>query len=162
MKNALNNQVGMLGDMFLWLVRNLKQGVIYFLKQALPPNISAGSVISRIHLILPNGHKLTCFDRNINKNENLCSVIICLCNGTNPALFQPEKNNEFVEPLFCHPQSHSKGADKRLNGCCKTFLLEIIWLYILQCLTHVPWSGKKSEKLFRKNKANKLIMLLLN
>ena len=44
MKNALNNQVGMLGDMFLWLVVNLKQEVIYFIKQALPPNISAGSV----------------------------------------------------------------------------------------------------------------------
>ena len=44
MKNALNNHVGMLGDMFLWLVANLKQGVIYFIKQALPPNISAGSV----------------------------------------------------------------------------------------------------------------------
>ena len=44
MKNALNNQMGMLGDMFLWLVANLKQGVIYFIKQALPPNISAGSV----------------------------------------------------------------------------------------------------------------------
>ena len=44
MKNALNNQVGMLGDMFLWLVANLKQGVIYFIKQALPPNISAGSI----------------------------------------------------------------------------------------------------------------------
>ena len=47
MKNALNNQVGMLGDMFLWLVANLKQGVICFIKQALPPNISAGSVISK-------------------------------------------------------------------------------------------------------------------
>ena len=46
MKNALNNQVGMLGDMFLWLVANLKQGVIYFIKQALPPNKSAGSVYS--------------------------------------------------------------------------------------------------------------------
>ena len=44
MKNALNDQVGMLGDMFLWLVANLKQVVIYFIKQALPPNISAGSV----------------------------------------------------------------------------------------------------------------------
>ena len=44
MKNALNKQVGMLGDMFFWLVANLKQGVIYFIKQALPPNISAGSV----------------------------------------------------------------------------------------------------------------------
>ena len=44
MKNALNNQVGMLGDMFLRLVANLKQGVIHFIKQALPPNISAGSV----------------------------------------------------------------------------------------------------------------------
>ena len=47
MKNALNNQVGMLGDMFLWLVANLKQGVIYFIKQVLPPNISAGSVLSK-------------------------------------------------------------------------------------------------------------------
>ena len=45
MKNALNNQVGMLGDMFLWLLANLKQGVIYFIKQALPPNKSAGSVV---------------------------------------------------------------------------------------------------------------------
>ena len=45
MKNALNNQVGMLGDMFLWLVANLKQGGIFFIKQALPPNISAGSVL---------------------------------------------------------------------------------------------------------------------
>ena len=45
MKNAINNQVGMLGDMFLWLLANLKQGVIYFIKQALPPNISAGSVV---------------------------------------------------------------------------------------------------------------------
>ena len=44
MKDALTNKVGMLGDMFLWLVENLKQGVIYFIKQALPPNISAGSV----------------------------------------------------------------------------------------------------------------------
>ena len=44
MKNALNNQVGLLGNMFLWLLANLKQGVIYFIKQALPPNISAGSV----------------------------------------------------------------------------------------------------------------------
>ena len=33
MTNALNNQVGMLGDMFLWLVANLMQGVIYFIKQ---------------------------------------------------------------------------------------------------------------------------------
>ena len=44
MKNALNNQVGMIGDMFLWLVANLKQVGIYFIKPALPPNISAGSV----------------------------------------------------------------------------------------------------------------------
>ena len=50
MKNALNNQVGMLGDMFLWLVANLKQGVIYFIKQALPPNISAGSVILKTYI----------------------------------------------------------------------------------------------------------------
>ena len=50
MKNALNNQVGMLGDMFLWLVANLKQGVIYFIKQALPPNKSAGSVCTYMYL----------------------------------------------------------------------------------------------------------------
>ena len=42
MKNALNNQVGMLGDMFLWLVANLKQGVIYFIKQALPQTFQPG------------------------------------------------------------------------------------------------------------------------
>ena len=55
MKNALNNQVGMLVDMFLWLVANLKQGVIYFIKQALPPNISAGSVTVQLLLELePN------------------------------------------------------------------------------------------------------------
>ena len=42
MKNALNNQVGMLGDMFLWLVANLKQGVIYFMKQALPQTFQPG------------------------------------------------------------------------------------------------------------------------
>ena len=52
MKNALNNQEGMLGDMFLWLVANLKQGVIYFIKQALPPNISAGSVPTSYSQIL--------------------------------------------------------------------------------------------------------------
>ena len=51
MKNALNNQVGMLGDMFLWFVANLKQGVIYFIKQALPPNKSARSVITGWFLI---------------------------------------------------------------------------------------------------------------
>ena len=33
MKNALNNQVGMLGDMFLWLGANLKPESIYFIKQ---------------------------------------------------------------------------------------------------------------------------------
>ena len=52
MKNALNNQVGMLGDMFLWLVANLTQGVIYFIKQALAPNISAGSVLTPFPRVL--------------------------------------------------------------------------------------------------------------
>ena len=40
-KNALNNQVGMLGDMFLWFVANLKHGVIYFIKQACGNDILA-------------------------------------------------------------------------------------------------------------------------
>ena len=48
----------MLGDMFLWLVANLKQGVIYFIKQALPPNISARSVpITIIPAAVLNRHK---------------------------------------------------------------------------------------------------------
>jgi hypothetical protein len=51
MKNALNNQVGMLGDMFLWLVANLKQGVIYFIKQALPQTFQPGVyVYSRVYV----------------------------------------------------------------------------------------------------------------
>ena len=41
MKNELNNQVGMLGDMFLQLVANLKQGVFYFIKQACGNDILA-------------------------------------------------------------------------------------------------------------------------
>ena len=40
-KNAINNQVGMLGDMFLWLVANLKQGVIYFIKLACSNDVLA-------------------------------------------------------------------------------------------------------------------------
>ena len=66
MKNALNNQVGMLGDMFLWSVANLKQGAIYFIEQALPPNKSAGSVtrklpitwvmLNYIHSLVPSFH----------------------------------------------------------------------------------------------------------
>ena len=43
----------MLGDMFLWLVANLKQGVIYFTKQALPPNKSAGSVMGFVDTFEP-------------------------------------------------------------------------------------------------------------
>ena len=45
MKNALNNQVGMLGDMFLLLVANLKQVVIYFIKQACGNDILASVYI---------------------------------------------------------------------------------------------------------------------
>ena len=41
MKNALHNQLGMLGDMFLGLVANLKHGVIYFIKQACGNDILA-------------------------------------------------------------------------------------------------------------------------
>ena len=49
MKNALNNQVGMLGDMFLWFVANLKQGVVYLVKQACGNDILASVYI---HLYL--------------------------------------------------------------------------------------------------------------
>ena len=48
MKNALNNQVGMLGDMFLWLVASLKQGVIYFIKQACGNDILASVYLGPI------------------------------------------------------------------------------------------------------------------
>ena len=47
MKNALNNQVVMLGDMFLWLVANLKQGVIYFIKLACGNDILASVYVPR-------------------------------------------------------------------------------------------------------------------
>ena len=50
MKNALNNQVGMLGNMFLWLVANLKQGVIYFIKQACGNDILASVYILSMNL----------------------------------------------------------------------------------------------------------------
>ena len=57
MKNALNNQVGMLGDMFLWLVATLKQGGIYFIKQAggneiMPSVYLCLSLLSRIFLFV--------------------------------------------------------------------------------------------------------------
>ena len=87
----------MLGDMFLWLVANLKQGVIYFIKQALPPNISAGSVCTRvpkcqkswegislltyvvcIHNLHPKAVKqlfyLWNFSMNFNEKQKLCTV----------------------------------------------------------------------------------------
>ena len=51
MKNALNNQVGMLGDMFLWLVANLKQGVIYFIKQACGNEIMPSVYFPQLDLI---------------------------------------------------------------------------------------------------------------
>ena len=49
MKNALNNQVGMLGGMFLWIVANLKQGVIYFIKQACGNDIRASVYTNYIY-----------------------------------------------------------------------------------------------------------------
>ena len=61
MKNAINNQVGMLGDMFLWLVANLKQGIIYFIKQALPPIFQPGvySNVTFSRLLGCNKHTVT-------------------------------------------------------------------------------------------------------
>ena len=54
MKNALNNQVGMSGDMFFWLVANLKQGGIYLIKQACGNDILASvysSPLLQLHTI---------------------------------------------------------------------------------------------------------------
>ena len=59
MKNAINNQVGMLGDMFLWLVANLKQGVIYFIKQACGYDILA-SVYEDGAILFLVSNLLTC------------------------------------------------------------------------------------------------------
>ena len=58
MKFALNNQVGMLGDMFLWLVANLKQGVIYFIKQAFGNDILASVYVHTILEISSTNCKL--------------------------------------------------------------------------------------------------------
>ena len=46
MKNALNNQLGMLGDMFLWLVANLKQGGHLLHKSGTPPKQISRECIS--------------------------------------------------------------------------------------------------------------------
>ena len=54
MKNALNNQVGMLGDMFLWLVANLKQGIIYFIKQECGNHKLHESIKNVIHELGPD------------------------------------------------------------------------------------------------------------
>ena len=54
MKNALNNQVGMLGDMFLWLVANLKQGVIYFIKQACD-----NEIMPSVYVLIKGGSSLS-------------------------------------------------------------------------------------------------------
>ena len=55
MKNALNNQVGMLGNKFLWLEEDLKQGAIYFIKQACGNDIWAAVYLySYIYRTEPN------------------------------------------------------------------------------------------------------------
>ena len=59
MKNSLNDQVGMLGDMFLWLVANLKQGVIYFIKQA-----CGNDILASVYII----QESTCIELEIQSN----------------------------------------------------------------------------------------------
>ena len=83
MKNALINQVGMLGDMFLWLVANLKQGVIYFIKQALPPNISAGSVYELYQLLL-YGDTFVSLLAGLTGAENKCTVYVAVLKRHGP------------------------------------------------------------------------------
>ena len=51
MKNSLNNQVGILGDMFLWLVANLKQGVIYLIKQTCGNDILASVYVHKPYIL---------------------------------------------------------------------------------------------------------------
>ena len=57
----------MLGDMFLWLIANLKQGVIYFIKQACGNDILA-SVYKQPSLFI---NKLTHISQFINKLASL-------------------------------------------------------------------------------------------
>ena len=71
MKNALNNQVGLLGDMFLWLVANLKQGVIYFIKQACGNDIWAAVYLLNFTTFLPFLKKM--FDKK-QKNYGFCKI----------------------------------------------------------------------------------------
>ena len=70
MKNALNNQVGMHGDMFLWLVANLKQMVIYFIKQACGNEIMPsvyGNHIDRYKRCFPNLISFLLQEKNLRK-----------------------------------------------------------------------------------------------
>ena len=64
MKNAINNQVSMLGDMFLWLVANLKQGVIYFIKQACGNDKRAGVYMKAVVYCLLNHNLCGCVPEN--------------------------------------------------------------------------------------------------
>ena len=72
MKNAINNQVGMLGEMFLWLVANLKQGVIYFIEQACGNDILA-SVYSLKQFLMNVIHKELTFSAFMYRFEQATS-----------------------------------------------------------------------------------------
>ena len=79
MKTALNNQVGMLGDMFSWFVANLKQGVIYFIKQA-----GGNHKIAWVYMKIPSSNlgKTCCVQELFWMSEtisvhNMFSPIIC-------------------------------------------------------------------------------------
>ena len=77
MKNALNNQVGMFGDMFLWLVANLKQRVIYFIKQALPQTFQPGVEFS---VVIFHSLSLTELERSSNhKPVSLWDLWMVVC-----------------------------------------------------------------------------------
>ena len=90
MKNALNNQVGMLGGMFLWLVANLKQGGIYFIKQGGGNHKIAWVYFNDIILFVVKS-----FNKSMGWNSLWRSILISMdagrpfsiANSLNPTLF---------------------------------------------------------------------------
>ena len=66
MKNALHNKMGMLGNMFLWLVANLKQGVIYLVKQDCGNDILASVYVQNRFLT----HSI----KRVGKSGSICTA----------------------------------------------------------------------------------------
>ena len=114
----------MLGDLFLWLVANLKQGVIYFIKQACGNDILA-SVYVYDSMITENDSLLD----NSNIMFGFCSIFTSFCykqqiHLTIHFLQAYQKHNNCLQFQKCPILRISKPPSKNssLQG-----LLEFIW-----------------------------------